>query len=192
MLFLFIIPFLVNADDLMIYEDGAFQSGWKIKQSTGYTSTAVDFQGVTCFFITLSKNNYANFVSETAVDITKYKYFSFIVSWEQIGCSLSLNVVMGADDELYSALEVTTTMKVNNWNRVYVELNNSVNNTNIDLVRIVKTDKTDSNLYFDDIKFTNDLDGEGYFSYSTDKDDFEGNHAFGVIVLFGFFVLLLL
>ncbi|BFU21563.1 hypothetical protein EHI8A_011270 [Entamoeba histolytica HM-1:IMSS-B] len=166
----------------IIYKDGVFSNGYQAKESTGYISTTAEYHDQIVISIILSKNNYINFKTNSVTDLSPYKYLSFVVSWEQEGVNLGLAVSIGNDDSM-KPIQVTSGMAVNRLNRVYVDISSlTANSTKDSLVRIFKTDKTDSTIYFNDIKFTEEKGTEGIYSFSTDMDETDGTKTCFIVL----------
>ncbi|ELP85593.1 hypothetical protein EIN_408620 [Entamoeba invadens IP1] len=167
------------AEERLVYKNGIFSNGYQLKASTGYTSTTAEYNNNIVIYIMLSQNGYANFKTSAPIDMTKFKYLSFIVSWEQDGCNLGLAVSVGDGQKV----DVTGSMGVNKLNRIYVDVSQSTFNTTSSTFRIYKTDKTDSNIYFNDVKFTSEKGNEGVYSLSTDMDNNDGSVICVIVAL---------
>ena len=168
--------------EMIIFQDGVFSNGYQVIQSTGYVSTTAEYKNEVVIYIMLSQNGYLNIQTDNPMNLQDYKYLEFELIWDQLGITPQLEIGIGEDKDSMRRIPVSSSLKVNNKNKVIVDISSlTINSTNDKILRIYKMDKADCNLYFNNIKLTEVKGQSGVYTFS---DQLIDGSMFTSILLF--------
>ena len=163
--FVFILQ-LVSSQHV-IFSNGKYDNNWYQYQSTCSSSTTGKYDNQFILYTQMNTDSILSLHCDIPVSLTSFSTFSFGLLWEDQFCNLRIAIELGNSQEsLFEKVSFQPiVLQSSKWNRIVVNVT-SLPFDSIDTIRIIKKDRKDSSLYFNDfILSSNDIQ-PGVYEYT--------------------------